>query len=68
MPKKNAWKLRPDAVVVEGRCGHRARDRSATPITTNTIDPANGILYLHQSGTRLVHRYDVAKDEMDHAA
>ena len=58
----NAWKLRPtppwwkgDPKTGKGPIGHAYYN--------NTIDPIRGILYLHQSGTRLVHRYDVAKDE-----
>jgi hypothetical protein len=58
----NAWKLRAtpswwkgDAASGKGPIGHAYYN--------NTIDPARGIFYLHQSATRLVHRYDVARDE-----
>jgi hypothetical protein len=58
----NAWKLRPtpswwkgDAQTGKGPIGHAYYN--------NAIDPTKGIFYLHQSATRLVHRYDIAKDE-----
>ena len=59
--KTNAWKLRDtppwwkgDPLTGKGPIGHAYYN--------NTIDPANGVFFLHQSATRLVHRYDVAKD------
>jgi hypothetical protein len=59
---ENTWKLRAtppwwkgDPKTGKGPIGHAYYN--------NTIDPQNGILYLHQSGTRLVHRYEIAKDE-----
>jgi hypothetical protein len=58
----NAWKLRPtpswwkgDAVTGKGPIGHAYYN--------NAIDATRGIFYLHQSATRLVHRYDIARDE-----
>src|SRR5262245_45784543 len=58
----NAWKLRTtppwwkgDPKTGKGPIGHA--------YFNNSIDQANGVLYHHQSATRLVHRYDVAKDE-----
>jgi hypothetical protein len=58
----NTWKLRPtpswwkgDAKTGKGPIGHA--------YFNNTIDAASGVLYHHQSATRFVHRYDVAKDE-----
>ncbi|MGE3805093.1 MAG: amidohydrolase family protein, partial [Gemmataceae bacterium] len=58
----NTWKLLPtpswwqgDAETGKGPIGHAYYN--------NTIDPDKGLLYHHQSATRLVHRYDVAKDE-----
>lgn len=58
----NAWTLRPtpswwkgDPATGKGPIGHAYYN--------NTIDPNRGILYHHQSATRLVHRYDVAKNE-----
>lgn len=60
--KENAWKLRDtpswwkgDPKTGKGPIGHAYYN--------NTIDPLKGILYLHQSATRLIHRYDIAKDE-----
>lgn len=57
----NAWKLMPtpswwkgDAQTGKGPIGHAYEN--------NAIDPARGILFHHQSATRLVHRYDIAKD------
>src|SRR5499427_3031004 len=56
----NVWKLREtppwwkgDAQSGKGPIGHAYYN--------NAIDPVRGIFYLHQSATRLVHRYDVAK-------
>jgi hypothetical protein len=58
----NTWKLRAtpswwkgDAKTGKGPIGHAYYN--------NTIDPARGQLYHHQSSTRLVHRYDVAGDK-----
>ena len=58
----NSWKLMPtptwwtgDAKTGKGPIGHAYQN--------NAIDPARGILFHHQSATRLVHRYDIAKDE-----
>lgn len=58
----NAWKLREtpawwkgDAKTGKGPIGHAYYN--------NAIDPARGVLYLHQSATRLVHRFDVAKGD-----
>jgi hypothetical protein len=60
--KANAWTLRPtpswwkgDAETGKGPIGHAYYN--------NAIDPAKGVFYLHQSATRLVHRYEIAKDE-----
>ena len=57
----NAWKLLPtpswwkgDARTGKGPIGHAYNN--------NAIDPAKGILYHHQSATRVVHRYDIAKE------
>jgi hypothetical protein len=58
----NSWKLMPtpawwkgDPKTGKGPIGHAYQN--------NTIDPVRGILFHHQSATRLVHRYDIAKDE-----
>ncbi len=58
----NAWKLRAtppwwkgDAKTGKGPIGHAYYN--------NAIDPIKGVFYLHQSATRLVHRYEIAKDE-----
>jgi hypothetical protein len=58
----NSWKLLPtpfwwkgDAKTGKGPIGHAYNN--------NAIDPAKGILYHHQSATRLVHRYDIAREE-----
>jgi hypothetical protein len=58
----NAWRLRPtppwwkgDPETGKGPIGHAYYN--------NTIDPNRGLFFLHQSATRLVHRYHVAKDE-----
>jgi hypothetical protein len=58
----NTWKLREtppwwkgDARTGKGPIGHAYYN--------NAIDPARSVFYLHQSATRLVHRYDVAKGE-----
>lgn len=58
----NSWKLMPtpswwkgDAKTGKGPIGHAYNN--------NAIDQARGILYHHQSAMRLVHRYDIAKDE-----
>ena len=58
----NAWKLQEtpswwkgDARTGKGPIGHAYYN--------NAIDPLRGILYHHQSATRFVHRYDVARDE-----
>ena len=60
--KKNAWQLREtptwwkgDPKTGKGPIGHAYYN--------NTIDPIKGALYHHQSATRFVHRYDIAKDE-----
>jgi hypothetical protein len=57
----NTWKLREtppwwkgDAQTGKGPIGHAYYN--------NTIDATRGLLYLHQSATRLVHRYDIARD------
>ena len=58
----NTWKLLPtptwwkgDAKTGKGPIGHAYNN--------NAINPAKGILYHHQSATRLVHRYDISKEE-----
>ena len=58
----NSWKLMPtpvwwdgDAKTGKGPIGHAYQN--------TTIDPSRGLLFHHQSATRLVHRYDIAKDE-----
>lgn len=58
----NSWKLMPtpswwkgDAQTGKGPIGHAYQN--------NTIDPAKDLLYHHQSATRLVHRYDIAKGD-----
>jgi hypothetical protein len=58
----NTWKLMPtpswwkgDAKTGKGPIGHAYNN--------NAIDPAKGILYHHQSATRLVHKYDIARAE-----
>src|SRR5687767_9008396 len=58
----NTWKLMPtpiwwkgDPQTGKGPIGHAYQN--------NTIDPGKGYLYHHQSATRLVHRYDIAKGE-----
>jgi hypothetical protein len=58
----NTWKVRPtppwwkgDPESGKGPIGHAYYN--------NTIDPSRGLFYLHQSATRLVHRYQVARDE-----
>jgi hypothetical protein len=62
--KTNSWKLMPtpswwkgDPKTGKGPIGHAYQN--------NTIDPARGYLFLHQSATRLVHRYDIAKAAWD---
>jgi len=57
----NAWRLMPtpewwkgDPQTGKGPIGHAYNN--------NAIDPAKGILFHHQSATRLVHRYDIATD------
>lgn len=58
----NTWKLMPtpvwwtgDPKTGKGPIGHAYQN--------NTIDAARGILFHHQSATRLVHKYDIAKEE-----
>jgi hypothetical protein len=58
----NSWKLMPtpswwqgDPNIGKGPIGHAYEN--------NTIDAAKGLFYHHQSATRLVHRYDIAKNE-----
>jgi hypothetical protein len=58
----NSWQLMPtptwwkgDPKTGKGPIGHAYEN--------NTIDPARGILFHHQSATRLVHRYDIAREE-----
>jgi hypothetical protein len=58
----NAWKLRTtppwwkgDPLTGQGPIGHGYYN--------NAIDSTRGAFYLHQSATRLVHRYDIARDE-----
>ena len=58
----NTWKRLPtptwwegDAKSGKGPIGHAYQN--------NTIDPARGYLFHHQSATRLVHKYDIAKGE-----
>src|SRR5262245_41229438 len=58
----NSWKLLPtpswwsgDPKTGKGPIGHAYNN--------NAIDPAKGILYHHQSATRLVHKYDIARGE-----
>lgn len=60
--RTNAWTLRAtpawwtgDPKTGKGPIGHAYYN--------NTIDAARGFLYLHQSGTRFVHRFDIARDE-----
>jgi hypothetical protein len=57
----NSWKLMPtpawwkgDPLSGKGPIGHAYQN--------NTIDPAHGLLFHHQSATRLVHKYDIADD------
>jgi hypothetical protein len=47
------WK--GDAQTGKGPIGHAYYN--------NTINPVRGIFYLHQSATRLVHRFDIARHE-----
>src|SRR5262249_21620812 len=56
------WKLRSppswwkgDPETGKGPIGHAYYN--------NALDPAGGQFFLHQSATRLVHRYRIAKDE-----
>jgi hypothetical protein len=58
----NSWKLLPtpawwkgDPQTGKGPIGHAYNN--------NAIDQAKGLLYHHQSATRLVHRYDIAKGQ-----
>ena len=58
----NSWKLMPtpswwsgDPKTGKGPIGHAYQN--------NAIDPAKGQFFLHQSATRLVHKYDIAKGE-----
>lgn len=58
----NSWTLMPtpvwwggDPKTGKGPIGHAYQN--------NTIDAARGLFFHHQSGTRFVHRYDIAKDE-----
>src|SRR5262249_54614582 len=58
----NTWKLMPtptwwkgDPKTGKGPIGHAYEN--------NTIDPARGHLFHHQSATRLVHKYDIAGGE-----
>jgi len=58
----NTWKILPtpswwtgDAKTGKGPIGHAYNN--------NALDPAKGILYHHQSATRLVHRYDITKEK-----
>jgi len=58
----NGWKLRPtppwwkgDPETGKGPIGHAYYN--------NAVDAISGAFFLHQSATRLVHRYHVAKDE-----
>lgn len=58
----NSWKLMPtpvwwkgDPKTGKGPIGHAYQN--------NAIDAARGLLFHHQSATRLVHKYDIAKDE-----
>lgn len=58
----NAWKLMPtpswwkgDPETGKGPIGHAYNN--------NAIDPERGLLFLHQSATQLVHRYDIAQAE-----
>jgi hypothetical protein len=58
----NSWKLMPtpvwwkgDPKTGKGPIGHAYQN--------NTIDTVRGVLYHHQSATRLVHRFEIAKDE-----
>jgi hypothetical protein len=60
--KTNTWSKRPtpswwkgDPESGKGPIGHAYYN--------NAIDPTTGTFYLHQSATKLVHRYDVAKNE-----
>jgi hypothetical protein len=60
--KTNAWRVREtpswwkgDPETGKGPIGHAYYN--------NAIDPIRGVFYLHPSATRLVHRYDVSKDE-----
>jgi hypothetical protein len=58
----NSWKLQAtpswwkgDVETGKGPIGHAYYN--------NAIDPIRGTFYLHQSATRQVHRYDIARDE-----
>jgi hypothetical protein len=58
----NSWKLMPtpswwkgDPATGKGPIGHAYEN--------NAIDVAHGLLFHHQSATRLVHKYDIAKGE-----
>jgi hypothetical protein len=58
----NSWKQMPtppwwkgDAKTGKGPIGHAYQN--------NTIDALRGVLFHHQSATRLVHRYDIARSE-----
>lgn len=58
----NAWALQStpswwagDPKTGKGPIGHAYYN--------NSIDQARGLLYLHQSGTRFVHRFDIAKEK-----
>jgi hypothetical protein len=58
----NSWNLMPtpswwkgDPKTGKGPIGHAYEN--------NAIDTARGVLFHHQSATRLVHRYDIAKEE-----
>jgi hypothetical protein len=59
---QNAWKTMPtptwwkgDAETGKGPIGHAYNN--------NALDPEKGLLFHHQSATRLVHRYDIEKGE-----
>ncbi len=59
----NPWKRLPTPKVVEGRPGNRQGGPIGHAYNNNALDAARGILFHHQSATRLVHRYDVAADK-----
>jgi hypothetical protein len=55
----NAWKLRATPLWWEGD-PETGKGPIGHAYYNNAIDPVRGVFYVHQSATRLVHRYDVA--------